>query len=215
MEYATAGLILNSRIPYFIGNKIQNHIFKFLSFASLFRVFIPAPDVYSCPSILWHVLTLHFSPLAIPRGAGFAAPLSFPVLLDPALPPSLPEGDSNFKEPQGWHQKNSKQAGNCLPIRFLTWQWQGQQHCPRKAGEETSPGELFTTGLKEKLLHIKVRQREKWLHTKVRQSLLFLKENKILLRGIFSLQVCSAFPSPQLLPGAVLGTICLFVINQL
>lgn len=128
-------VILNSRIPYFIGNKIQNHILQFLSFASLFRVFIPVPDVYSCPSVPWHVLTLHFTPLPIPRGAGFAAPLSFPVLLDPALPPSLPEGDSKFKEPQGWHQKNSKQAWNSAPIRFLTWQWQSQQHCPRKAGE--------------------------------------------------------------------------------
>lgn len=115
------------------------------------------------PSVLWHVLTTHFTPLPIPRGAGLAAPLYFPVLLDLALPPSLP-GDSNFKDPQGWHQKNKqtclKQCSYQVPDMAMTEPAALPQENWR--GEETTPGELSTTGLEEKLL------------LKVRQSLLFL-----------------------------------------
>lgn len=96
-------------------------------------------------------------------------------------------------------QTSLKQCSHQVPDMAMT----GPAALPQESwgGEETSPGELLTTGLKEKLLHIKVRQ-----------SLLFLWG--YWFERTFSLQVCSAFPSPQLLPGAVLGTICLFVINQ-
>lgn len=181
-------VIFNSRIPYSVGNKIQNHLFKTLSFASLFRVFTLVPEELSlvaCPHNLFHSLP-------IPRRAGFAVPLYFPVLLDPALPPSLPEGDSNFKEPQGWHQKSKqrslKECSHQIPDMAMT----GPAALPQEnwGGEETTPG------LEKKLLHIKVRQ-----------NLLFLWG--YWFERIFSFQVCSAFPSPQLLPGAVLGTIYL------
>lgn len=37
-------VILSSRIPSLIGNKIKNHILKILNFSSLFRLFIPFPN---------------------------------------------------------------------------------------------------------------------------------------------------------------------------
>lgn len=111
-------VILSSGIPYFIGNKTQNHIFKTLSFASLFRVFIPVPDALgpvACPHNPFHSLT--DSQLCWVCCTSLLSCSSRSSIAPPAFQKETPTSKSHKA-----HIKRASFPSASVPIRLLTWQ---------------------------------------------------------------------------------------------